>query len=629
MTTARTADRIGVFIGSAAGVRPSSADYYPDLHALRWSVVAGSDLWSAVFVSDLGAQVRRIKDYEIVGSGNRQVEIWRMNSDLEQERILFWGELLGSEIRIEENGEQEVVYASIQPYHFGQTVNGQVVYYADEEYTIPIPLEFQPMIDGKICDNRWKPDARTSGDEYYWIDPESIRTDTAKEFQEGELSEWTLTTAVESLMLHFNAIETFIANSPHDTLHADIIESEAQQIKNIVLQFGEYLPAYLDALCNRNGYGWCVDIKSINDTANTHYAESFPTLRFFKQQSGDEKTVKMQAPGAVLDVSLSNTVAANVTANLANIRNVIRGCGALIEREFTIPLYRTWEDTDDANYDNEKPHIHIGRKWAANEAGDYNGLRAEIPDDPPNFGDNWIPKRRVAEDCLTLRQSKTGEGQRRPAYLEYREDSESSWKAVPNEWGYRLLHDEVGVWFTGQREEGGTEGGIPDAMLTADVELRLTCTLRGDKRLEFTSANTGYSPNSNDIAETLDLSDRFFDRQRQADGDYASTLTGEADEKDDTDALTDYVNKIARLSDLSDVQATITLFGLHYCFDANGDDDAYKIGDIITKIEGREISFNRASAGFDNKYLQVVGITWNNEIGNQTTTISLSPTGVS
>lgn len=214
-------------------------------------------------------------------------------------------------------------------------------------------------------------------------------------------------------------------------------------------------------------------------------------------------------------------------------------------------------------------------------------------------------------------------------FLEYRVDSESSWTAVPNEWGYRVLHDEIGVWFTGQRQPEGTSGGIPEEMLTDDVEMRVTGTLRGDRRVEYTTSTSSYSPNSNSIYETIDLSDRYFDRRRQPDGDYASTLDGEQDDKDDESSLQAYVNEVKMKSDLADSQAEVTLIGLKYCFDSSGSDDSYKIGDIITKLEGREISFNRANSTFDSKYLQVVGITWTNEPGNQTTRLTLSPTGVS
>jgi hypothetical protein len=639
MTTTKTTDRIGVFIASAAGVRPTLADYDPNTQAVSWSVVAGSGLWSAHLVSNLGKQDRRIQDTGVTFNGNRQVEIWKLTDDPDvatddpdfQERLLFWGEMLGISVRVQENGEAEDIFASIQPYHFGNIVTGQRVLYQptisstleDSIWNVAIPIEFQPQVDGKTIDNRYTHPLIEAGDyRYFWIDPESTRNANAIAFQGGTVSEWTLATAVESMCLHFNPSETFIDNAPH-TASAAMMAS-AQLIKNIVLGFGHYLPQYLDAITHQLGFGWVVDIKTITDEENTHYPEPYPTIRFYEQQAGDSKTVKMQAPGEVLDLDSTNTQELDLQVSLGNLRNIITGNGGLIEREFTIPLYRTWETSDNDNYSHDNVNEPIGRKWFANEAGEYNGSREEIPLTPPNFGTGWIPKRRVIEDCITLRDDK-----RRPPLLEYRADDADSWKEVPNEWGYRILHNEIGIWWTGHRHEESTSGGIPEEMLTDTVELRITGTVRGDTRLTYTTGSSPPSPNSNDIYETIDLSDRYFDRRRQDTGDYASILTGPMDSKYDYSDLQDYIEEVQDKSDLADAQATVKLIGLHYSWDADGAEDAYKIGDIITKLEGREISFNRAGSPVGAKYLQVVGITWVNEPGNQSTILQLSPTGVS
>lgn len=642
MASTRTADLIGVFVAPESGVRPTASDYDPNMIAVNWSVVAGSGLWRATLVPNLGREKRRIVNKSVTFNGNRQVEIWLCDanepssSSSFRKRLLFWGEMLGLEIRIEDGAEQEVIRCAMLPYHFGNVVDGQVVSYAGDEYTVPIPIEFNPQIDGKVIDNRFKPTGNTD-DEYFWIDPESVRTDGAKTFQDGTVATWDLATAIESLCIHFNPSETNIANASHDAVTSAL--STAPVIKNAVLKFGDYLPAYLDALCQQYGHGWVVDCKAITDTGSTHYPEQFPEIRFFTQQDGYQKTATMQYPGEIINLDQTNTFKLGMSCDLGNLKNVIYGYGALIEREFTIPLYRTWPTTDDGNEDHEDPSNPIGRKWAANEAGDYfdetgEPIREEMFAFVPWFGENWIPKRRVLEDCLTFREDQT---HRRPVFIEYREDGEAEWKPVPNEWGYRVLHDEVGIWFTGQRESGGTTGGIPEDMLTDDVQLRATGTLRGDTRVEYKTAASVASPNSNQIQETIDLSDRYFDRRRTTTSDFtsfskpdfSSILEGTQDEKDDAEALQTYIEEVQDKTDLADAQAELTLIGLRFCFDENGYDDAYKIGDIITKLEGREISFNRAASPVGAKYLQVVGIEWTNEPGNQTTILQLSPTGVS
>jgi len=118
MAATKTTDRIGVFIASAAGVRPTAADYDPYTQAVSWSVVAGSGLWQAQFESNLGSQNRRIQNQGVASGGQRQVEIWKLDDDNNQERLLFWGELLGIAATIAGQSETETLFAAMKPYHF-------------------------------------------------------------------------------------------------------------------------------------------------------------------------------------------------------------------------------------------------------------------------------------------------------------------------------------------------------------------------------------------------------------------------------------------------------------------------------------------------------------------------------
>jgi hypothetical protein len=302
------------------------------------------------------------------------------------------------------------------------------------------------------------------------------------------------------------------------------------------------------------------------------------------------------------------------TNNTVPTTSGFTGNGALIEREMTIPLVRSWTTAEDGDEDHADPHNPIGRKWVANESGDYIGRRAEI-EEPTIFGTDWTPKRRVVEDCLTLR-----DGTRRPPYLEYRTGPDADILPVPTEWGWKVLPNEIGIYFTGQRDEDSSDGGIPEEALTSTVEFFITGTIRGDTRPTHSTTVGVGSPNTNTIEDVIDLSDRFFDRARMT-GPYASTLTGDADIVDDTDTLEAYVEKIRAESDLANTQATITLNGLHF-------DDAYAIGDILTKLQGREISFNRAASGGTPSYVQIVGITYRNGVAAQETELIVSPHGV-
>ena len=612
MASVANVRRIGVFIAADPDTKPTVDDYDPTTYAVEWGVVAGSGMWYAKLVSDLAKQERRLENMSLQLDGTRQVEIWEIDPEESDIRIypLFWGEIVNQQIVLDGGVEQEQLTARIDPYHFPEVIRGQRVRINGNEKTVNIPLEFNPMVDGVIIPNRWKPTGDTN-DWYHWIDPESSRTGESVMYQDdggtAVPESWTIDSILQTLCEIANEDQTFVKNvAPYNY---DAMLPDPPEINNIVLKTGAYLPEYLDNICQRLGYNWTVDVAVDQD--NT--PELKPKLRFFQQMEGSVKTVKMQAPGSVMDNAATTVSEFRMAAEVGQLSNIITGYGALIEREVKVPLYRSWDSLNDADYDHEDPHNIIGRKWVANEAGDYTGIRAEITD-PLLLGEEWQVKRRVFEDCLTYRDNK-----RRPPFLEYRENSESEFKPVPNEWGYRILADEMGVHFTGHREEGSDTGGIPDEMLTSTVELWVTATIRGDTRPTHTSDYSANSPNANEIETVIDLSDRFFDRQRMT-GPYAPDLTGPADERDDTDALVEYVAKIQEQSELADIQASITLFGLHF-------DDEYKVGDVISKLEGREISFER-SVTDQQKYVQVVGITHRNNVAGQYTVLTVTPHGI-
>ena len=603
MASVGTMKKVGVYIGQP-GKKPTASDLDPTTIAMSWGIAAGSSMGFAYLVSDLASQSRRIEDVTLRSQSTRQVELWTLDSEDARDKPLFWGEIVQQRVEIREGREVESLIARIEPYHFGLPLKGQYVWNNQkrngdgEAQWVPIDIEFQPMIDGLIRDNRFRPTDNVNK-YFFWIDPESARNDTATGYHGGEVGEWSLQDVVETLLWLPNWKETHIRNPKRRDIDKQIEDPPA--VRNLILKRGAFVPDYLDASLHRHGYNWAIDMESKDGSIK-------PIVRFFKRGEGDEKTVLIQETGTVCDLTLTNTSELDVAFDVGKLANVVEGFGSLVEREFTIPLYRSWAGEDDGTHDHADPNNPIGRRWLANEGATHTGVRPEITG-PPVFGDDWIVKRRVLEDCLTVR-----DGVRRPPFLEYK-PSGGAWTAVPSEWGWRLSTVDVSIWFTGQREsEDSTSGGIPSEMLEDGVELRITGTLRGDTRPSFEYTRSSNSPNTNDVKQILDLSDRYFDRQRQSTGDYASVLTGSADTQDDTEALEDYVTAMARASEAAEVKAGIKLFGI------NTD---YKIGDVITKVEGREISFNRLTSTSNAKYVQVVGITYNN--GPQETILQVEP----
>lgn len=92
--------------------------------------------------------------------------------------------------------------------------------------------------------------------------------------------------------------------------------------------------------------------------------------------------------------------------------------------------------------------------------------------------------------------------------------------------------------------------------------------------------------------------EKFQRRWRQSSGAYASVLTGSADERNDSTAIESYAEKIRDQNHYAEIDCEFRLPGWH---------KEYKIGDLITKVEGREISLDSApSTAPTRRYVQIV-----------------------
>lgn len=627
--------QLAIRLGNAEGDAPEAEDIVEHLRLLRIIRSAGGrELDVAEFAYDLDKTGQRLEDLQTLTGWNRQIEVRAFgDTGNEDGEVLFWGDLTASTIQIDPTGEFATVQAVVPPYLFGEPLTGQkVIDPLDDEMSVVdyhVDLVFNPLVDGVVTENMSQ--LQDGDDKYHvWIDPESVATITAVLFQNQGSSArfWTIDQAVNSLLWAFNADEEFITN--FDAVDNEIF-ADAEELKNVRIRRGQYLPSALDTLLQPLGFNWYLDL-ALEDTADPGDGsdhepnwEVTKTIVVFKRGSGEERQVYFQRPGEAFDALKSNAPDVSVTWDVGDVANVIEAYGSLQEREVTLWLYRGWEpsydhwtadDCDPANPDSyyytENGGQDTHRLWVANEAGDYNGLRDELSDAPDlrEIFDGYVPKRRRLFECLTY----SSDGQRRrPPYLEwYNRESEAEttsekWEPVPPEWGYTLLTDQIGIRFSGNLSNGVA------SLITPELQpiLRITGTIVGDQRISQFSTTSGNSPNVRDVKLVLDVSDRFHDRKRQATGAYKSvfingdvdppTFDYEADEADDSSALQDFVDEISVIEEAASMDATLELHGIHF---------EYKIGDLITQIDGRNISLNRNSPDSENKrYLQITGTT--------------------
>lgn len=604
-----------VLLGDKDGNPPTAADEVDFLIVREIQLDAGGrKVDHATFDYDLAGRGERLVDMQTPEGWSRVVEVRLPSEDPSgEDTVLFWGELTKQSLEIDD-GEKAAITARVEPYHFGDPAEGQVVRRPGNTLTATIhqDLVFNPEIDGKLVNNRGSlkhPDH----DYYVWLDPESSRTQTAKDYQEAEAFEWLLPHVIAALMWVCNPSEEFVDNLDVGDLLNDDIFAEAQPVKNLKLPAGLRLPQYLDRLLPPFGYDWTVDV-SLDQNGNC-----VRRLRILKQGAGNKKQVYFQSPGEELDLTQSNTPRPRVDTDVGDITNEVLGLGALEERELTIELVRCWPEDKDGLAAEDlhketgtefKSNRNVWRKWAANLGGDYCGTRtdvAPIGDEPPDltpYFTELVPKRRKAEPCLTRDAS----NERRRVFVEWWDPDaddgaggggKGKWRPAEGTFHWDLLEHEVGIYFDGNE--------IPAEIYAAgdDAKIRITCTIVGDARLSATSFKEEDSPSGRTIKIQLDLGDRFFDRKVQTTGEHQSVLKDEpysADEKDDQDALQQYVDRLRKIADGARMEIEIPLFGIQL---------GYQIGDVITAIEGRNLNLSRKSPQSATKlYPHVAGLRW-------------------
>ncbi len=535
-------------------------------------------------------------------------------NQLDENTRVFWGEYVQEAESCGEDGESLTAQAQVRPYHYGKPFEGQVWHdpTAGENVTTGFGPVFNPRIDGQILPNMGELTFSDSTAKI-WMPPEGARTSSAEDvaLQGPEL--WTLKEAVRSMVQ-----ACYVAEQPVQIISDTELNrlDNAPDLLNISLPAGKYLPYYLDALLQPLGYNWCLDHDQLHDYG--------PTIRIIKRGVGDEVTVKLQRPGETLSVADTQAEQYAIARRIGDSPNAVRIEGALQRREVTFPLWPAWAESDDAlavsalkkqDGSSYAAHQHAHRKWVAGESGDYYDLRSDdLTADVPSFDDVfdvWVPHRMKAEEPLTYLADGTTDPHGHPILVEYSTDAGTSWAPITDEiaGNMLLLPDELGILFNSDEppEDLRDSGGET----IDDIRLRMTCTLTGCSRIVGEAERQGTAVNSRDNKLTLQMAERFLDQQVVKSGTYASQLysgAAGAEEQDDSTEIQTYAETLRDQYETAEIACTIRLAGFH----------DYKIGDLITKVEGREIGLNEASAEGTARYPQITQIVETLEGGPHT-----------
>ena len=158
-----------------------------------------------------------------------------------------------------------------------------------------------------------------------------------------------------------------------------------------------------------------------------------------------------------------------------------------------------------------------------------------------------------------------------------------------------MCPDQIGVYFDGM--------DIPQELYDAgnNWRLRITGTVAGDSRLTTTANKTANAVNGRVYEQTFVMPTKFVKRWRQTTGTYQSKLNAVgsvADEQNDQYTLDAFAVALRDQNHFAEIDCEFRLPGWTVY---------YEIGDIITKIAGREISLNAAPVGSTvQRYVQIV-----------------------
>jgi hypothetical protein len=532
---------------------------------------------------------------------------------------LHRGDYVTETTRVDQSSESLTAQVQLRPYHFGDPCTGYTVWHeADgQEQRIEDDIVFNPMVDQRILFNKSsKLRSNVGGNTInLWIHPEAADDAVGADYHLQTRQEWALKEAVMAICWELNQQQQFVDNPTQADVDSAL--SSAPPVRDLRIPLGVSLHQALDTLLIPNGYNWYVDYKT--DALK-------PQIKVFTIGSGTQKELKFQAVGSTLNLDNSNLNQFEVSNAIGDSFNRVIVLGDFERAEVTLDLYPAWPAADDSinpeDIAKDGPQYPgketVWRLWIANEAGDLDpgitrlGQLPAVPQLQDVFS-KYFPHRRVIEDPLTYWSENDYGGdndrkQRFPIKLEYSTDAGYTWQPEDPEWTVRLCPDQIGVLFDGNE--------IPTILYEAgdQARLRITGTVAGDARLKADVPKQSGAVNGRDFQQVLAVPDKFVKRWRQEYGLYASVLTdtgNPADERDDLAEARSYAELIRDRNHYADVTCEFRLPGWH---------DEYKIGDLLTKIAGREISLNAAPTGYT-RYVQIVERRWEMGSGGPSTVL--------
>ncbi|MDQ3288910.1 MAG: hypothetical protein M3Q42_11770 [Pseudomonadota bacterium] len=524
-------------------------------------------------------------------------------------QVVHWGKAVARPASIGPDGDAYTVISRMEAHHFGLPL--YLAYFRDPRggrpAGFPLPSIFNPEWDGRIVFNE-SPQKHPLWGTFLLVHPASLETTDGRRYHRANPArEWLLPDVVHYLCWALNFNQTYVRNPTRAEL-VRALPSDTGLIRNHECPPGAYLPELLDRLLAPFGCAWKVQL-----------ARGSRKIACFQRGKGPPRLLKLQAPGATLDMDKSNLEALSLMADVSTRGfNAVRVIGEFKRYEATFELFRGWPETLDAEsfesvvkdvdaWKTNQQLENVHRKWILNEGGDYNNLRPEIGG-PYDFSaifapDAWLPRRRKFECCLTQRWDDAPMGLAHGVYLEWwdssgGDDGSGAWRSIeelsPEGRQFKVLQRECGIYF---------DGFSPPCELMdqtgAEAKLRITACVYGDARAEVRVIRWPASPLQDLKEQHFQVGTRFKIHKRDKSSRFAATHFTHAD-ADDTAEMRAFANRLLDEWNLTNLDGTATLTGVDYLY--NG-----LIGSTISGINGRNVTFNLAPPGAPPRYPSVVG----------------------
>lgn len=611
-----------LLLGPNDGSKPTPEDRNDALILESIKRSRGSDRVDAiVFRYDL-SKTGRLVDTTTPTGHNRILEVRAYDPEGNLSILKAWGIVTQQSQSINESDEYVTGIARQEEWLFGEPIYNYKQW--NTEDPIHADIVFQPIIDDITENNRAESTSNPESDPpvFSFLDPESVRTADAEDFQEATAVRWTLPEAVFYLFQHVGENDYYEFPTIADlrsTFDEDLLLSD------IRVPMGTPLPEALDLLINPFGYFWYVR-SEIN-----LLEESLHFIEFVKRGAGDTVSVYMNRPGENLTNLLTNLDEFRANYNIGDLANRIIAVTSPIELEATFELYKGWSEDDDGLdlHQLEKggdgslfeSKRDVGRKFILNEDRGNGSLRDDIDEKGARelaiqlgLDDTEIDnyKRRKFEECFSLNPDGESNGVVVEWFNEDLADDDNpdgKWERV--EWPYSILNKECGIYF-----EGATPPEELWTLINEDpskARIRVTAVVIGDERRIAEVDRTNTSPNASDFTMFLDMSSRFHWRVIDLFGTVPATnqiqpsimkdKIGHTNNTiDDETKIQTFAESLVDIEDVTLLSCSLTLEGV--------DHPEYEIGKLIDEVNGRGLDLNAKNPDQAGKRLpQIVGIS--------------------